>query len=149
DSLGKVTVLVIAVGFVGLALDEVLVQQVVDTGAQRHVLRRLERTAQVEQGVGLGVLAQGVVDRLVGGVGTVGVGQVCITGSEAGALAAILALQPQAQAVGGLPVELGVGQMPGRIGERLTLVLAALLFAVGKGVVAAQRPAGREPPTGG
>lgn len=130
----------IGVGGVGLAVDEVLVEEVVDRRVERQVLRSPIRPAQVKQCVCLGVLAQRVVDRLAGGVAAVGVSEILVAGGEARALAAVLALQPQAQAVGGLPVEFGVGQVFGRVGQRLSLVIATLLLAVGVGVVGAQFP---------
>src|SRR5690606_9127787 len=120
-----------AVGAVCLAIDKVLVEKVVDSGVEGHGRRRTERATQMEQGVGLGVLAQRVVDRLVGGVGSVAVGQVFVFGSEARPLAMVFGLHPQVQAISGLPVQLGVGQVFRSVGQGLALVVATLLFAVG------------------
>src|SRR5690606_5179091 len=131
---------------VSLAIDKVLIQEVVDRGVEGHVLRRPERATQMEQGVGFGVLAQRVVDRLVGGVATVGVGQVLVLRSEARALATVFALHPQIQSISGLPAQLGVGQVLRCVGQGLALVLATLLFAVGVGVVGAECPGRRKFP---
>ena len=70
----------------------------------------------MEQGIGLGVLAQGVVDGLVGGVAAVGVGQVLVFRSEASTLTTVFALQPEVETISGLPGELRIGQVFRRVG---------------------------------
>src|SRR5690606_13798031 len=55
----------------------------------------------------------------------------------------------QVETISGLPVQLGVGQMLGRVGQRLALVFTALLLAVGIGVVRAESPRWSELPAAG
>uniref|UniRef100_A0A0N4ZL49 LigA n=1 Tax=Parastrongyloides trichosuri TaxID=131310 RepID=A0A0N4ZL49_PARTI len=101
---------------VGSQAHEVLVEQVVDRGVDRH--------AVVDLGVAGGALA-------------------------APALRAVLAAHPGRQAVGGLPAQLGVDHVLGRVGQRLARLRAGLLLAVGVGVVAVQAPGVGEAPAGG
>src|SRR5690606_17619794 len=127
---------------IAVAFQEIRVQQVGNAGVQRQILSCFVGATQVEHAIGLDI-ADGVVQR------PILVGQVGVLIAEACTLATVLALQPQAQAVGGVPVELGIQQMLGSLGQFVAFVLPTFLLAIGVGVIAAQCPAWGEPPTGG
>src|SRR5690606_838714 len=77
---------------------EILVEEIVDGGVERQVLRGFIRASQVENFVSLEVAC--CVHYLL-----VGVRQGCITLIETGAFATVFTLEPQVQLVGCLPAQ--------------------------------------------
>src|SRR5690554_7275742 len=119
---------------IGGALGEILVQQIVDGRVEAQVLGCAEGTAQAEHVIGLQIACR--VEQLL-----VRPAEVLVVLQEALPLTAILTLQPDTGLGSGIPSQAGGDQVFRGGGERRALVLAALLLAVGVGVVGANAPA--------
>src|SRR5690554_6621989 len=72
--------------------------------------------------------------------------QVLIQAGKAVTRATIFPFEPKFQAITCTPVQTGVAHVPGSIGERRSLVCAALLLAVGVSVICIQLPGRGELP---
>src|SRR5690606_18350874 len=124
---------------VGGALGEILVQQVVDCRVEAQVFGRAERTAQTEDLVGFQV-ARRVQQTLVR------TAEVVVVLQEALPVTAVFTLQPDTGLGSCVPGQARCNQVFRCVGERGALVLAALLFAIGVGVVGADVPGRGELP---
>src|SRR5690606_2105177 len=87
---------------IGIATQEVLVEQVIDGRLQGYVLCRSVSGAEVKQAVGAKLIAHLIVDCCIV------ISEIRSGVEEAQRFAAILVGQPGFQAVGGLPVEAGI-----------------------------------------
>src|SRR5690606_13754547 len=108
--------------------DEVLVEQVVDAAVDGEPVVRLPAGTEVEGGAVLVVAHGRAAD-----AADIGDQRVAV------AVVAAFADQTQADAIAGLPGQVGVGHVLGRVArDRLATGSAAGLLALGEGVVAAQ-----------
>src|SRR5690554_3169454 len=108
-------------------IHKILIKQIVDCAIKRHVLAQLIASTQMKQAVRF------VVTDLVA-CGFIA----AIT------LTAIFTAQPGTEVRTYRPIQLGVEHMFRSIGQRLALVRAAFLLAVGVGIVGTQGPAIRQ-----